>query len=203
MSQPTLQIALFPLPVFLLPGETTRLFIFEERYKQLIEDCRLGEQPGFGLVFGSGHKVIPQVGSLVTLTSIDEQHPNGELDIKVTCRSVFRLRDMHEHQPGKMYPGGSISLRRDIKDYAVSDDLKEALQIFAIQSVILRESHVELDTLSQFEMASILGLSDTEKIELAFLKGVKAREKYLNNYLRYLQIIEEQEARVQEGIYLN
>jgi Lon protease-like protein len=30
---------LFPMNFFLLPGEFTQLYIFEDRYKQLVKEC--------------------------------------------------------------------------------------------------------------------------------------------------------------------
>jgi Lon protease-like protein len=43
-----MRIALFPLPVFLLPGGKTRLTIFEPRYKRLVSES-MATGNGFGL----------------------------------------------------------------------------------------------------------------------------------------------------------
>ena len=46
-------LQLFPLRLVLLPGEILPLHIFENRYKEMIEECRETNHP-FGIVLAGG-----------------------------------------------------------------------------------------------------------------------------------------------------
>src|SRR5436190_1351215 len=50
MATKQFTLPMFPLNMLLLPGETTKLYIYEERYKQLVNDC-LANQASFGIPF--------------------------------------------------------------------------------------------------------------------------------------------------------
>ena len=56
MKTRQLTIPMFPLNLALLPGETTKLYIFEERYRQLVDDC-LDNDASFGIPFMERGKV--------------------------------------------------------------------------------------------------------------------------------------------------
>ena len=54
-----------------------------------------------------------------------------------------------------------------------------------------------------FEIASVLNLNDVEKMEFLGIAEAQKMESYLINYLRYLELLQEQENHVYQNFYLN
>ena len=81
--------AIFPLSIFLLPGEETYLHIFEPRYRQLLEDV---EQEGidFGIYYKSDENKS-SIGSKMELVRVVKRYETGESDILVRCTGLFYL----------------------------------------------------------------------------------------------------------------
>ena len=65
------EIGLFPLGIVLLPTEQVPLHIFEDRYKELIDEC-LAEEREFGLVYADDDGLRP-VGTLAAVTEVIER----------------------------------------------------------------------------------------------------------------------------------
>ncbi|ABM02833.1 peptidase S16, lon domain protein [Psychromonas ingrahamii 37] len=84
-----MRLALFPLPVFLLPEGLTRLRIFEPRYKRLVAEAMSTGQ-GFGLCLPKEGHNLYDIGIRVEIYNFD-QDENGFLiiDIKGTDRFTF------------------------------------------------------------------------------------------------------------------
>ncbi|MGD1947779.1 MAG: LON peptidase substrate-binding domain-containing protein, partial [Croceivirga sp.] len=73
-----MKLPLFPLQSVFFPGETVPLHIFEERYKQLINDCR-EEAVTFGIpvyIDGTVH-----FGTEVQLVEVVNTYETGEMDV--------------------------------------------------------------------------------------------------------------------------
>jgi len=193
---------LFPLKVFLLPGEYTQLYIFEERYKQLIKDCFASSQT-FGMAY-SGKLNVQNLGSLVRIVEITKEHSNGELDIVVQSVGVFVLERFYLKAPEKLYPAGDIKLiTTPIKNEVVSPALLKLYRDYFADKdhpdpELLWQSSVEL-----VELLKGLFLSDYEKMDLVQLEDKEALETYLKNYIRYLKLLADQEKNVYQNIYLN
>ena len=64
-------IPIFPLEIVVYPGEQLNLHIFEDRYKQLINEC-YAEKKSFGIpaVINSN---VAEFGTLVKITEIAEK----------------------------------------------------------------------------------------------------------------------------------
>ena len=63
-----LHFGLFPLRIFLFPGEQTTLHVFEPRYLQLATDCKNHDQY-FGIPY-QGKTTLSELGSLVKIVQI-------------------------------------------------------------------------------------------------------------------------------------
>ena len=72
---------MFPLGVVLLPGEHVPLHIFEERYKELIEEC-LDSGTEFGLILSDADGVRT-VGTRATVEAVLERFDDGRLNVVV------------------------------------------------------------------------------------------------------------------------
>jgi hypothetical protein len=58
-------------------------------------------------------------------------------------------------------------------------------------------------SLPTIDLIKNLFLSDFEKMEIVQLEDYQNVELYLSNYIRYLQLLEDQEKHVYQNIYLN
>ena len=83
-----MKLPFFPLQSVFFPGETVPLHIFEERYKQLIIDCRK-EAITFGIpVYIYGNVAY---GTEVQLVEVVTTYENGEMDVVCVARQVFKI----------------------------------------------------------------------------------------------------------------
>jgi len=193
---------LFPLKIFLLPGEFTQLYIFEDRYKQLVHEC-YSQSKTFGMTY-SGKLNLQNLGALVKVVEISKEHPNGELDIIVQSVGIFVLERFYLKAPEKLYPAGDIKLiESPLSDAIASKDLVKLYRDYFTD-----KNHPDPEQLWQpkvqlTELIKGLFLSDFEKMDLVQLEDKVALEFYLKNYIRYLQLLEEQEKNVYQNIYLN
>jgi len=81
-------IPIFPLNVVVYPGEALNLHIFEERYKQLINECFAEKKPfGIPVVL---NKKMEEMGTLVEITAIAEKFDDGKMNIVTKGISVFQ-----------------------------------------------------------------------------------------------------------------
>lgn len=193
---------LFPFKLFLLPGEFTQLYIFEERYKQLVREC-FTKSKTFGIAY-SGKLNLKNLGSLVKIVEITKEHSNGELDIVVQSVGVFVLERFYFKAPEKLYPAGDISLF----DTPFSEDLVSPELLKLYRDYFAEKDHPDPEllwqpTLQLLDLLKGLFLSDFEKMDLVQLEDKASLEAYLKNYIRYLQLLEDQEKNVYQNIYLN
>lgn len=202
MSAKPKEIAIFPLNVFLLPGECIELHIFEERYRQLIKDC-LEQDFLFGIVF-SHQENNDNFGSIVKLEEVIKNYPGGEMDILVRSVSLFKLEEFHLQINEKLYPGGTVSPLLKNQNFApgpiLTDDVNKYLLEYGTfpMEVFNREDGITL-----FDIAAELNMSDADKLELIKLRHADKMENFLKNYLRYLKLLQDQEKSVYQNIYLN
>jgi hypothetical protein len=193
---------LFPLKFFLLPGEFTQLYIFEERYKQLVKDC-YEEGKTFGIPY-SGKLNLKNLGALVKIVEISKEHPDGELDIVVQAEGVFVLERYFFSAADKLYPVGNIKLvNNPFQGQIISNDLLKLFRDFFAEKNYPDPEQLWSTSLPTIDLIKNLLLSDFEKMDLVQLEDNKAVELYLKNYIRYLQLLEDQEKHVYQNIYLN
>src|SRR5690349_15312586 len=106
MKTRQLTIPMFPLNMVLLPGETTKLYIFENRYRQLVEDC-IENEASFGIPYLEKGKV-QKYGCEVKINRILKTYENGGMDILVEGTGLFRLLSFSEVLKPKLYGAGLI-----------------------------------------------------------------------------------------------
>ncbi|CAN5819947.1 LON peptidase substrate-binding domain-containing protein [soil metagenome] len=86
------EIGLFPLGLVLLPGEQVPLHIFEERYKELINQCLdTGSEFGIVLLNSRGTR---NVGTRAEVVEVLERYDDGQLDIIVEGTDRFNLLEI-------------------------------------------------------------------------------------------------------------
>ena len=124
-------IGLFPLRLFMLPGDQTTLHIFEPRYLQLIMDC-INSQKDFGIPYQTKTS-LSEYGSMVNVVQILKKYDNGELDVLVECTSNFKILHFEGQAENKLYPAGSVSILDELNiepSGILMNQVKDYLEIF-------------------------------------------------------------------------
>jgi Lon protease-like protein len=94
--------------VVLMPGAPLPLHIFEERYKQMVNEC-LEQEDEFGMVFAdeSGTR---EVGCTAKIVELVERYEDGRMLILVEGSRRFKLNNV---LTGKPYYVGEIEFFQD------------------------------------------------------------------------------------------
>jgi Lon protease-like protein len=127
-------IPLFPLNVVLMPGTPMPLHIFEERYKQMVNEClESGSEFGMVLADESGTR---KVGCTARIVELVRRYEDGRILIMVEGSRRFRLNGI---MTGKPYYVGEV-------EYMEDDAPEEDVTALAEECVALLERVVEVAT---------------------------------------------------------
>ena len=172
-------IALFPLGVVLLPGLPLPLHIFEERYKQMVEQC-LASGDVFGVVAYTGSR-IQSAGCTAVITEVLKRYEDGKLDIMTVGQRRFVIVETDE---SKAYLQATVEYFDDDEKEEELDDRDREL---ALKGLILHnelsrllgaesahEGAVELAEIS-FVLAGTQGFSLEEKQMFLEMRSVRKR----------------------------
>lgn len=185
-------LPLFPLELVVFPGEKIRLHIFEPRYKELIYECHEDGKP-FGIpTYVEGG--ISRFGGEVVLAKIVNIYEDGEMDIEVEGRGVFRLERFIKDVPDRLYSAGEVVfIENDARSYPVT--LNELANQFRALHELLRTgmSAPELPVKNlSFQVAQHVGLSLPQKIKLLSIPKESDRQLMLIEHLhRVIPIVRE------------
>ena len=127
-------IPLFPLNVVLMPGAPMPLHIFEDRYKQMVDEC-LEDESEFGMVLAddSGTR---EVGCTARIVEMVERYDDGRMLILVEGSRRFKLNNV---LTGKPYYVGEV-------EYLADEEPGEEITEVAEECVALLERVVEAAT---------------------------------------------------------
>ena len=195
---------LFPVSVIVFPGEIQPLHVFEERYKQLINDSG-NDHTVFGIPYVKDGKMC-LYGSGVVIHKVLATSPSGELDILVKGVNMFVISDIKEQLPGKLYAGGKVKILDRINDIANPSLIEKFRDYKMTLSRINKDSGVTSGIITSNHVLDIAGqlpLENEEKYSIIKLKDQMQREKYLSDKLDFLQIINVKLEEVGYRFYLN
>ncbi|MCB2148343.1 MAG: LON peptidase substrate-binding domain-containing protein [Deltaproteobacteria bacterium] len=119
----TVKIPIFPLGVVLLPDMLLPLHIFEERYKQMILECRTDDKP-FGIVLFDGQS-IRSVGCMARITAVVKRYDDGRMDILTRGGERFVIRELIQD---RAYMEARVIFFDDEQEEASDDQLKEVVE---------------------------------------------------------------------------
>lgn len=89
-------LPLFPLETVLYPEERLSLYVFEERYKDLVRDCQKWNTP-FGIVLMQ-HGKLEDIGCMADITEAAWNSTDGTTQIMVRGARRFKVLSVkHEH----------------------------------------------------------------------------------------------------------
>lgn len=196
-------IPIFPLAIVVYPGEMLNLHIFEERYKQLITECYAGKKP-FGISPVINNE-IAETGTLVEITEIAEVYADGKMDIRTKGTEVFRILQVIEAIPEKLYSGAIVSYpandtnRHDILAQRVLTAIREMHKMLKVSKDFKKAD----PDICSYDLSHHAGLTLEEEYELLGLLREDQRLEYLKRHLaKMLPVLTSLEA-VKDRIKLN
>lgn len=198
---PTQDIAMFPLQVLLLPGESVDLYIFEPRYRQLVADWEETQMP-FAIPYARAG-LLTGYGCVVEISKIRSHNNDGTYNIEITGKELFRLEAYQKTLGDRLYPGGRIKIIERENFYPVGKELENMLQEFLdMHPRRLAETlyHPDFDLL---DAARMVKLGEAEKLKLISAKQLFIARKVLADHIRFELALKAQEGSRQGSIFLN
>jgi Lon protease-like protein len=177
-------IGLFPLGMVLLPHERVPLHIFEERYKELIEECIDGERP-FGLILAKDDDQA-DIGTLAVVHEVTRRFPDGRLNIAIEGTSRFRIV---EQTSGRAFATARVEVLPPATDDATQEEIEALLAAFA---ELAEAAEAEAPTVStededlSFRVAALVELENGPRQELLELPSERERTQYLTRLFSQL-----------------
>src|SRR5690554_3360884 len=194
-------LPLFPLSVFLLPGEKSQIHIFESRYKQLLADCERNHA-SFGIPFILNN-VLSEYGSVVKVIDELALHADGSSDIEIQCTDIFKIKSYHQQMGEKLYPGGNVILLNTESSKPVSENLMSELGKYLQNSERKLTSDLLSIDLNAYGAGRIIPLNGLEKIKLVKAQNPETQEKILFDKLKILNQLQKQSGSFENNIFLN
>jgi uncharacterized protein len=158
-----LTLPMFPLNLFLFPGETTKLYIYEDRYKQLVDEC-LENNAAFGIPYIEKGKV-QKYGCEVKINRILKNYENGGLDILVEGVEIFEVLEFTPVLKPKLYGAGLVEFVNSSERISLANLQDATVNYFgSVQNKIV--DYETVSHLSVYSVASALQLTHAEKYKL-------------------------------------
>ncbi|GAB3320714.1 LON peptidase substrate-binding domain-containing protein [Larkinella ripae] len=194
-------LPLFPLNLVVYPHEDLNLHIFEERYRQLINEC-LETGQTFGIPAFIENK-LPGFGTEMSVTTLHKRYDDGRMDIKSKGLRIFRIATFENPAPGKLYAGGQVEV---VESKPETGDHLDELVVKVTRLYRLLQINAEIDELTpllSFRVAHKIGLSVDEEYELLTIERENDRQRFLIRHLdRVLPVVAEME-RTKDRIKMN
>ncbi len=196
-----MKLPMFPLQSIFFPGETVPLHIFEERYKQLIRDCR-DEAITFGIPVYIHDSIL--FGTEVQLVEIVNTYEGGEMDVTCVARQVFKVLSFENQMDDKLYAGGEVEFLDNLNDVDATVK-KEVLglieALYNLMSVPF--TPISPEKFHSHVLVHKMGLSFEQEYELLQLSKESERLAFLKNHLVTTIAVLEEVNRTKQTIKLN
>ncbi len=194
-------IPIFPLNITVFPNERLNLHIFEPRYKQLIREC-IDDNKHFGIPVVLNKK-MQEFGTSLEVIELVKEYETGEMDIRVIGKQVFKILEVIEQVPEKLYSGAIVNYPENILEPADNKTsaliLAEVRRMYALLNVEDKLPMEDGKTLS-YTIAHFTGMDLTQEYEFLQLLTETHRleyiRKHLNHMLPFLQGMEQAKARI-------
>ncbi len=196
-------IPIFPLAIVVYPGEALNLHIFEPRYKQLINECFTAKRP-FGIPAVIKDK-LSEMGTLLHITEISNVYEDGKMDIKTEGSQVFRILEVINDLPDKLYGGAIVNYPENemkgkkILMAKVINGIRDLHRLLKISKEFTKPD----EKLCSYDVAHHAGLNIEQEYELLELLQESQRQEYLRRHLvKVLPLLSEMET-LKDKIKLN
>ena len=133
-------IPLFPLNIVLMPGAPQPLHIFEDRYKQMIDEC-LEDESEFGMVLADDEGTR-DVGCTAKIVELVERYDDGRMVILVEGSRRFKLNNV---LTGKSYYVGEIEYLEERQEEDVTELAEECVALLERVVEAATEGSVDIE----------------------------------------------------------
>lgn len=188
-------IPIFPLRIVVFPGEALNLHIFEPRYRQLIRECFEEKKP-FGIP-PVLEKDLQHLGTLMELTELAKEYPDGRMDIRTRGVSVFRVLHRVDEVPEKLFGGAIVTYPDNVIETGGSMLAKKIIAEVKRLYELLNEQDrfPEGKALNSYDLGHLVGLNLEQEYELLGIFTELQRLEYLRRHLSSMvPVIQELEA---------
>lgn len=197
MTSNQLTLPAFPLKTILLPGEVSKLHIFEERYKELVTDC-INNNASFAVPFFENGKMSPY-GCEVKIKNVIKEYADGKKDILVECVRIFKIIEYSEQLTPKLY--GAVLIEFEKTNLQINNpELQDAIIHYFSDIQNKMMDYDALGKLTVYNIAASLQLSPQEKLVLARSKNKQA---VLLNQIKFITHIVNAEQQLSTRFMLN
>lgn len=196
-----MQLPFFPLQSVFFPGETVPLHIFEERYKQLIKDCR-EEAVTFGIPVYIYDSIA--YGIEVQLVEVVTTYENGELDVVCVARQVFEIKNFEKKMSGKLYAGGEVRFldsHNDANDIARKRVLNKIEELYDLMDVPF--TPIPVEKFNSYILAHKIGMSFEQEFQLLQLLRESERLSFIKEHLASTIAVLREVGRTKKAIDMN
>jgi Lon protease-like protein len=211
---------LFPLGIVALPSESVPLHIFEDRYRQMIEERlqadltspereefslepeEFAPERQFGIVWLADDELKP-VGCACEIEKVLERMDDGRLNIIARGTRPFQLLERQDDLP---YPAGVVEFLTEPEEETDAEAAATARELYRelVEHATDRQLDAEeLNELDAYGMAATVEFSCDAKQELLELRSENARLRLLALLLRaaikHLALLERAQARARSN----
>lgn len=175
-------LPLFPLNLVAFPGETLNLHIFEDRYKELINECLTQEIP-FGIPAYVDNQI--EYGTEVMIAEVIKRYEDGRMDITTQATRVFKVLSFDNPAEGKLYAGGHVLFLEneyDADSHSRPEMIALVEELFSVISMVDRVEVAE--DVASFDIAHKIGMSLNQKYALLQVERESERQQVIIQHLR-------------------
>lgn len=195
-------IPLFPLNLVAYPHEKLNLHIFEERYRQLINEC-IDNKTTFGVPTYIDNQ-LKRFGTEMLISKVAKRYESGELDICTVGVRIFQIESFDNPVDGKLYAGGQVKfLQHEEISEIVDRELFEMVEEFYRHLQKRVDYSNVIPQPFSFRIAHKIGLSIEEEYELLKMPTEKQRQDFLKEHFKKILPIVSNLERTKEIIAMN
>ncbi len=195
-------LPLFPLNFVAFPGEIVNLHIFEDRYKELINECVNEDSDinSFGLPAYLDNR-IKDFGTEMEVIEVVKKYDDGKMDIRVKGLSIFRIIEFYQLMPFKKYAGAKVSFQNNVfeTDLMLQEKMRSLLEEL-FEEVGLRKELMEFNS---YSVAHYIGLTLKQEYELLGTFSEDKRLEFIINHLEKVIPSVRKTREIKEQILMN
>lgn len=196
-------LPIFPLSLVVFPNEKLNLHIFEDRYKDLVNDC-LNNHTTFGIPsYING--VLCEYGTEVEILSVERVYAKGEMDIRTRGIRVFRMENVESPLEDKTYAGAKVNWLTDTDngDESFNEDVLDLLKELHGVLKVRKEELENAENMRMFQLAHYIGLSIEKEYELLCMLNERDRQLMVLQHLRTILPVAKETESLKDRIKAN
>ena len=186
------ELAIFPLPLVLLPGEYLPLRVFEARYLDMVANCLRVEEPFVLSPVLKKNQTEEYLTAIGTTANIVEWDKREDTTLHIIIKGSQKVLI---DQPTSKNNGLIIAETTFINDFdsELSEEefgfLKKSLETNGLHDLLRATAGSKSATEIAYEIASLLSLNPMERYSIlredTGAKKLSLVEKYLSNYVNH------------------